>query len=263
MAPGKSIGAGRRLSGLSSAGPDTTGEDYAYYNFSSAGPFDNITCVPRGSFTAIELSDANLVRSNLGGQGGRCYSRAGTTTLWSDYCEEECGALDVAGNVIPGGICNSLPEVYMRDIGWAPGGTCVDLRITNESEYRSWRTGHNGIKRADPNDMHAGFFVVVNLLGPRRTTDRPYNKYWNEHLTMTQLRYEFVNGGRRIAEDTAGVGGTNVCDYTAADYGTPLVLGRTFLTFCAPSPTPSACANTLMPPCLARVTFHETRPYPL
>ena len=41
--------------------------------------------------------------------------------------------------------------------------TAIDLRITNESEYRAWDAKLNGIKAA----RERGAFGSINLLGPR------------------------------------------------------------------------------------------------
>lgn len=97
-------------------------------------------------------------------------------------------------------------EIYIRNVGTAPGGAVIDLRVTNESEYRAWITEWNGIKREEENDR-VGYFGVVNLLGPRRSTQRPLTKFWNEHFSYVQLRYSFLNGATSL----------------------PLTLGRTFL----------------------------------
>ena len=70
---------------------------------------------------------------------------------------------------------------------------------------RAWRVGVNGIKRVT-GEGDAGLFGVVNLLGPRRPTQ---TNFWRETFTYVQLRYEFVN----------------------ARAGTPVTIGRTYLTF--------------------------------
>ena len=136
--------------------------------------------------------------------------------------------------------------VLIRDIGTltTTDGTDyeISLRITNMTEYRAWNPRHNGVKRQGIGD-ETGFFGAINLLGPRDSRQRPFTSFWSDQFTMVQLKFDFVSGPRNELS--------------------PLTIGRTFITFCAPSPTPSACANTLMPPCLACVTFHETMPYPL
>ena len=205
------------------------GHEYCYY------PFVTLTghgvCTPTRAHTWIEFDGAELVRSNLGGQGGRCDTNSPVYD----------GEFASASQCVDGARTPSTPpEVYIRNVGTAPSGARIDLRITNESEYRAWNPNHNGIKR-QTEGARTGYFGAINLLGPRLSAQRPFEKYWNEHFTFVQLRYEFLDGAS----------------------GQPLIIGRTFITFCAPSPTPYACANTLMPPCLARVTFHETRPYPL
>ena len=138
-----------------------------------------------------------MVRSNLGGQGGRCRDASyadGTSATWQSMCEERCD--------LPAGVCASPAEVYIADIGTGPGDVCIDLRITNESEYRAWRTGHNGVKHVD-GGIDAGFFGVVNLLGPRLATQRPFDMWWSSHLTFVQLRFAFRHGGRRRSSVTA------------------------------------------------------------
>ena len=47
---------------------------------------------------------------------------------WQEQCVEQCD-LDT-----PNGVCTSPPELYIANIGTAPGNICIDLRITNESE---------------------------------------------------------------------------------------------------------------------------------
>lgn len=95
-------------------------------------------CVPRGSFTPLELTAAHLVRSNLGGQGGECVS--------AGICDE---------------ITNSgTPhEVYFRNVATSPTGARVDLRITNASEYRASRPENNGLTPTKD-------FGELNLFGP-------------------------------------------------------------------------------------------------
>ena len=73
-------------------------------------------CAPREAFTMISFDGAVLVRSNLGGQGGRC-----TTTA---ACEEVTTAA-------------TPTEIFFRSVGVVPGGggsAKFDLRITNESQ---------------------------------------------------------------------------------------------------------------------------------
>jgi hypothetical protein len=71
-------------------------------------------CIPLGSFLSLSFAEATLVRSNLGGQGGRC------TVL--GVCDE----LQTA----------STPrEIYFRNVGIEPNTFhSIDLRITNHTE---------------------------------------------------------------------------------------------------------------------------------
>ena len=50
---------------------------------------------------------------------------------------------------------------------------------------------------------------MVNLLGPRLSTQRPYDRFWHDTLTFVQLRFAFVDSST----------------------GQPHAIGRTFLTF--------------------------------
>ena len=64
-------------------------------------------------FTHLNFENAFMVRSNLGGQGGKC------TTV---------------------GVCDELQsaatphEVYIRNVATGPNGERIDLRITNATE---------------------------------------------------------------------------------------------------------------------------------
>ena len=87
----------------------------------------SVACTPAESFVAIDFEHATLVRSNLGGQGGRC---------------------------VTAGLCDEMPstphanhEIYIRNVGALAGGDTLDIRITNETEYRAWRATINGVKR--------------------------------------------------------------------------------------------------------------------
>ena len=96
-------------------------------------------CVPPESFTAIDFSNSAVVRSNLGGQGGECDTPGA--------CEEQ-------------GYTAATPhEIYIRNI-LNVGGVSVDLRITNESEYKTVQPQVNGLTAN-------GELVEINLLAPR------------------------------------------------------------------------------------------------
>ena len=86
----------------------------------------------------------------------------------------------------------------------------------NETEYRAWRLGHNGIKRERRREQAAidsgesfGYFGAVNLLGPRSATQNPPDMRWHNAFTFTQLRVEFLDGTS----------------------GGPATINRTFFTF--------------------------------
>ena len=40
---------------------------------------------------------------------------------------------------------------------------------------------------------------MINLLGPRGPLQRPYDMFWYNHFTYTQLRFAFVDGGSGAA----------------------------------------------------------------
>ena len=85
----------------------------------------------------------------------------------------------------------------------------VDLRITNESEYRAWDASMNGIN---------GAFGVVNLLGPR-APGRP--RFWRQSVTFVDLRFTFV--------DSAS--------------GADIVLPRTYISFFDLDTAPTGAAR--------------------
>ena len=79
----------------------------------------------------------------------------------------------------------------MRNVGTAPRGVPIDLRITNESEYRAWNTEWNGIKRVDFGEgSESGYYAAVNLLAPRSPGSFAF---WRHDVTWSQLRYSFVD----------------------------------------------------------------------
>ena len=73
------------------------------------------------------------VRFGLLLAGGRCNDVTFESGFypWSSVCDEQEGP-------------STPPEVYIRNIGTAPGGVPIDLRITNETVYRAWNVNLNG-----------------------------------------------------------------------------------------------------------------------
>ena len=65
-------------------------------------------------------------------------------------------------------------HILIRNIGSTNDGQQINLRITNESEYRAWNSRTNGVKKAGE-----GAFGSVNMLGPRAIGSRPASKFWN------------------------------------------------------------------------------------
>lgn len=141
-------------------------------------------CVPGSSFVPILFRDASTVRSNLGGQGGRCNQGP-----LPQGCDEQAST-DPPDS-------SSLQEIYIRNVGTnviglehtdgvPTNGRQIDMRITNLTEYRAWEPEWNGVKRVEPDDYS---FAVINLLGPRKSD---WAKHWNEVMTFTELRIEFL-----------------------------------------------------------------------
>jgi hypothetical protein len=146
--------------------------------------------------------EGELVRSNLGGEGGRCNEPG------------RCVELQNA----------STPrELYLRSVGKLSDGTQIDLRITNRSEYRAWNAALNGIRSSSVLSggnnstintttpaSDKGAFGSVNLLGPRAAGSP---RFWRSTMTYVVLRFEFLD----------------------AD-GSTLTLARTHFSFCARAP---------------------------
>ena len=135
--------------------------------------------MPRDSFTPIGFDIAKLIRSNLGGKGGRCVTPG--------LCEE----LQT----------ESTPrEILYQTVGFTRpplAYEAIDLRVTNETEYRAWRIRLNGIKRQRTGDSF-GYFGVINLLGPR-APGQPGgpDTQWDPEFTFVQLRYTFLGRNTR------------------------------------------------------------------
>lgn len=169
-------------------------------------PFDLFPsgCVPeRGSsgepITLISFSNSQLYRSNLGGQGGVCDVEG-----YEDRClvntAPRAGTLDTGPEV---------QDIYIENVGVTDYGEQIDLKITNETEYRAWNPTVNGLaSRAGSKSQTEKFgqdgnFSVVNVLGPRpwcNTSDpREASRcvYWHldglgDKMTYVQLRYTFI-----------------------------------------------------------------------
>ena len=93
--------------------------------------------------------------------------------------------------------------------------------MTNESTYRAWNLQDNGLKRVSQG-LHDTYFVAVNLLGPRATTQRPPRRFWNDQLTIVQLRYAFM---REVSTGSYTANASGV-------YGlTPLDIGSVYISF--------------------------------
>ena len=127
-------------------------------------------CNNPGDYIMLDFN-TSLVRSNLGGQGGRC---------------TELGACDELQTT-------STPhELYFRDIAisydkltGSASKLGIDLRVTNTTEYRAWNPNLNGIKRRS-----GGAFGSINLLGPRHHTQP---RFWRAAMTHAVLKFEFLD----------------------------------------------------------------------
>lgn len=129
------------------------------------------SCEPIASFTRLSFESARLVRSNLGGLGGRCDA---------DESPSECESGATAAD--------TPREILIDGIGIASSGEEISLGIVNVSEYKAWNNVYNGIKHNG-----IGHYGVVNVLAPRRATSMPSElANWLEpHGTHVDLRYEF------------------------------------------------------------------------
>ena len=143
----------------------------------SSSQLDTGECVGKDSFTPLSFDEATLVRSNLGGMGGRCWLDIGNST---GLCAD-----DTAPSA------TSPRELYFSTLGADRiTGDKIDLRITNLTEYRWWSKKWNGIKRIEV-DGTVGYFGAVNLRGPRSLSQS--GDTWDSEFTMVELKYEFVN----------------------------------------------------------------------
>ena len=95
-------------------------------------------CVPQESFVPISFTGSTVKHSNLGGQGGNC---------------------NIAGECDETPSATTPHEIYIRNV-MNVNGVSVDLRITNESEYKASRPENNGLKAN-------GEMAEVNLFGPQ------------------------------------------------------------------------------------------------
>ena len=135
---------------------------------------ESLVCTPSESFLHIDfLENTRTVRSNIGGQGGRC----GTPG--------ECEELQTA----------STPhELYLSNVAVDPVDSGrIDLRVVNTTEYQAYDATINGLKNRGSG---SGKFVAINLLGPR--PDGAY-KHWLNEATFVELEYSLLKGGAPFA----------------------------------------------------------------
>ena len=138
-------------------------------------------CIPPGTFVQINLQDAKVVRSNLGGQGGMCEAIFNSQLLAKDQCVEEHDE-NVPHEILLRNVVDqaSLPLV---------GNQRVNLRVTNLTSYYSWEGDgrqNNGIKRRIESEQGSslfgsGDFGSINLKGPRSPNKAGWS--WRSHAT--------------------------------------------------------------------------------
>ena len=111
----------------------------------------------------------------------------------------------------------------LRDIGQTGTGECINLRITNETEYRAWNTKINGVKVTGPS--LSGYFGVINLMAPRSPHLQGPKYVWHTSFTFVQLKFEFRSGGDGSHDHAR-------CVESRLDL--PLLIDRVFMTFYDP-----------------------------
>ena len=162
-------------------------------------------CIPRGSFVNLDFNEARLYRSNIGGQGGRCWI--------ADQCDEQLVDTDATDIGLLAG-ANTVHEMYIRGVatnsidplyaagGPLGGGEQVDLVVTNTTEYKSWDTSWNWVKQEGALEAllsgetlgRGGGFVGTNLAGARQVDQPGVTSGWSETFTACEFLYQFVTG---------------------------------------------------------------------
>ena len=162
-------------------------------------------CIPRGSFVMLDFNNALLYRSNIGGQGGRCWI--------ANQCDEQLVDTDATDIGLVAG-ANTVHEMYIRNIavnsvleeyavdGNVGNGEQVDLIVTNTSEYKSWDTSWNWVKQEGAVDAllsgesmgRGGGFVGTNLAGSRASDQPGKTSGWSETFTACEFKYQLVTG---------------------------------------------------------------------
>ena len=100
----------------------------------STAEMQQMTCIPLKSFTALRFDTARTVRSNLGGQGGRCvttyYEDDGQTVPWQALCDEPQPTNNTPATASSAGNMN----VLIRDLGYNQNNEPIHMLITNQTE---------------------------------------------------------------------------------------------------------------------------------
>lgn len=145
-------------------------------------------CTPPESFVPIRFDSAFTVRSNLGGQGGRCVES-------STECDEVYDAASTPHEILLRDVGTNNMASFWNPTGMTSAGEPIDMRLTNLSEYRGWNTALNGIK-IKSGQTAFGAFGALNLLGPRLSTQ---SSFWNEEMTFVEL--QAIARAKRVPSD--------------------------------------------------------------
>lgn len=131
-------------------------------------------CQPPEDFTNLDFQNSLLVRSNLGGLGGRC------GTEMSEWCVE-----------VPSISGGSDHDIYIARVGHLPHrGEQIDLRIVNETEYRPWNNLINGKRRHGtarrPHTNHPRACTAVSVV--KRARAQSTQRVRRQALSLTRAR---------------------------------------------------------------------------
>ena len=132
-------------------------------------------CVDNSGFVNLDFarSETKLVRSNLGGVGGRCFE------------DGECSESGPAPGSAEEG---DRKELYFSGLARTDANARVDLRITAVSPYKAHFPDRNGIKPG------AGF-GVINLLAANTNPSFGYSlDDGPDAFSYVELKFEFFDG---------------------------------------------------------------------
>ena len=238
---------------------DRFGTDGAQWGEWNATQLVGAVCTPIEAFTAINFDGAVLVRSNLGGQGGRCIDQSwdGISITWQEACDEPQAATYIYAP-------SMLPEIYVR-------AAHSELTVARAFilHARLWRQPSASVARpplslfhacridASPappsSSAHAPQIRDIGIAagGARidlRIRNETAYRAWNERVNGIKREYTDNNEGffgvinllgpRTAAQRPLNMYWDAALTFVQLRYefltaaGAPLTLGRTFLTFC-------------------------------